>query len=50
MGYAELAEHGINFCLDNLPRLVALAERVAREEQPIAEPVATTISLSPATA
>jgi hypothetical protein len=50
MGYPELAEHGINFCLDNLPRLIALADRVAREEQPIAEPVATTISLSPATA
>lgn len=50
MGYPELAEHGITFCLDNLPRLIALAERVAREEQPIAEPVATTITLSPASA
>ena len=50
MGYCELAEHGISFCLDDLPRLVALAERVVREEQPITEPVATAISLSPASA
>jgi hypothetical protein len=38
MGYGELAERGISFCLADLPRLVALTERVAREEQPIAEP------------
>jgi hypothetical protein len=50
MGYPELAEHGITFCLDNLPKLIALAERVAREEQPITEPVATAITLSPASA
>jgi hypothetical protein len=50
MGYPELAEHGITFCLDNLPKLIALAERVAREEQPITEPLPTTISLSPTTA
>jgi hypothetical protein len=38
MGYAELAERGISFCLGDLPRLVALTERVVREEQSIAEP------------
>ncbi len=46
MGYCELAEHGISFCLEDLPRLVALSERVVREDQPVTEPVATTISLS----
>lgn len=50
MGYGDLAERGISFCLGDLPRLVALTERVVREEQPISEPVATTISLRPATA
>jgi hypothetical protein len=50
LGYGELAELGISFCLADLPRLVALTERVAREEQPISEPRAAglTISLSPA--
>ena len=50
MGYGELAERGISFCLNDLPRLVALTERVVREEQPIAEPVtsAITIALAPA--
>jgi hypothetical protein len=38
MGYAELGERGISFCLNDLPRLVELTERVIREEQPIAEP------------
>jgi hypothetical protein len=50
MGYSELAEHGISFCLDDMPRLVALAERVAREEQPIIEPLPTALSLKVATA
>lgn len=45
LGYAELAERGISFCLGELPRLVALAERVAREEQAIAEPVTPSASL-----
>ena len=45
MGYADLAEHGITFCLGDLPRLVALAERVAREEQALAEPAAPIASL-----
>jgi hypothetical protein len=50
MGYGELAERGISFCLGDLPRLVALTERVAREEQPVAEPILTAMSLKPATA
>jgi len=45
LGYCELAERGISFCLGELPRLVALAERVAREEQALAEPVTTSASL-----
>ena len=50
MGYGDLAERGISFCLADLPRLVALTERVVREEQPIAEPIsgAATLSLAPA--
>lgn len=44
LGYAELAERGISFCLGELPRLVALAERVAREEA-VAEPAAPSASL-----
>jgi hypothetical protein len=35
--YVELGEHGIGFCLDELPRLAALAERIAREERRAAE-------------
>ena len=50
MGYAELAERGVSFCLNDMPRLVALVERVIREEQPLAEPLPVSISLSPATA
>lgn len=46
MGYSELAERGISFCLGDLPRLVALTERVVREEQHAAEPRAAGISLS----
>jgi len=48
MNYCELAEHGISFCLEDLPRLVALTERVVREDQPITEPVVTSISLKAA--
>jgi hypothetical protein len=45
MGYAELAERGISFCLNDLRKLVALTERVIAEEQPVSEPIATAISL-----
>jgi hypothetical protein len=50
MGYGELAEHGISFCLADLPRLVALTERVVREDQPASEPLPTTVTLQGATA
>jgi hypothetical protein len=33
MGYAELVEHGISFCLPDLPRLAALTELVVAEER-----------------
>lgn len=46
LGYCELAEHGISFCLTDLPRLAALTERVMVEEQPIAEPEPTALILS----
>jgi hypothetical protein len=35
--YVELGEHGVGFCLDELPRLAALAERIAREERRAAD-------------
>jgi hypothetical protein len=38
MGYSELAERGISFCLADLSKLVALTERVVNEEQSISEP------------
>ena len=31
--YMELAEHGIGFCLDELPRLAALTASIARDER-----------------
>jgi hypothetical protein len=53
LGYAELAEHGIRFCLPDLPRLAALAEQVMLEERTSPEPHApqlapTTLSMAPA--
>lgn len=50
MGYGDLAERGISFCLADLPRLVALTERVVREEQPVAEPrpASVTLTVTPA--
>jgi hypothetical protein len=38
MGYAELAELGISFCLPDLPRLAALTEQVMLEERATSEP------------
>ena len=46
LGYCELAELGISFCLSDLPRLAALTERVEREEQPVAEPRPEALSFS----
>jgi hypothetical protein len=41
LGYSELSERGISFCLgEPLSRLAALAGRVVAEEQPPHEPVA----------
>lgn len=51
MGYGELAERGISFCLGDLPRMVALAARVVAEEAATTEPRPgmATLSLAPAT-
>jgi hypothetical protein len=38
LGYSELPEHGISFCLSDLPALAAMTERVIREERTIYEP------------
>ena len=46
MGYAELAERGISFCLSDMQRLVSLTERVVREEQSISEPRTAGIPLT----
>ncbi|HLB43961.1 MAG TPA: hypothetical protein VJK49_01140 [Candidatus Limnocylindrales bacterium] len=50
MGYGDLAEHGVSFCLGDLPRLVALTERVINEEATTTEPRPgmATLSLAPA--
>ena len=49
MGYAELAEHGVSFCLSEMPVLVSLTERVVAEERNLHEPPAepAPISISP---
>ena len=38
MSYADLAEHGVSFCLAELPRLVELTARVVAEEAATVEP------------
>jgi hypothetical protein len=50
MSYADLAERGLSFCLPELPRLVALTERVIAEEAQSVEPRPglATLSLAPA--
>jgi len=49
MGYAELAEHGVSFCLSEMPVLVSLTERVVAEDRNLHEPQAdpAPISISP---
>ena len=37
LGYADLADHGISFCLGDLAKLAALTDRVVREEQALHE-------------
>jgi len=39
LGYAELAEHGISFCLPDLHQLAALTEQVILEERTSPEPL-----------
>jgi hypothetical protein len=46
MGYSELAERGISFCLGDLSKLVMLTERVVHEEQSIVEPRTATVALT----
>jgi hypothetical protein len=43
LGFAELAERGVTFCLSDMPRLTELLEQVIAEERTSPEP-----SLSPA--
>jgi hypothetical protein len=38
LGFAELAERGITFCLSDMPRLTQLLEQVIAEEQTSPEP------------
>ena len=47
LGYAELAERGITFCLSDLQRLSALAERVAVEESSGLGPVPAATAIAP---
>lgn len=38
LGFADLAERGVTFCLDEMPKLTALVERVIAEERTSSEP------------
>jgi hypothetical protein len=38
LGYAELAERGVTFCLGDMPKLTAMLERVIAEERNSPEP------------
>lgn len=40
LGYAELSERGISFCLGELTRLSTLTERVVREDEALHDPLA----------
>jgi len=50
MSYCDLAEHGVSFCLPELPRLVELTQRVIAEEAASVEPHPgmATLTLAPA--
>ena len=37
LGYADLVDHGISFCLGDLAKLATMTERVVREEQALLE-------------
>ena len=47
LGYAELAEHGISFCLGDLPVLAALTEQVMLEERASPEPPRPDVAAPP---
>lgn len=42
LGYADLADHGISFCLGDLPYLATMTERVVREERALLDARAAT--------
>jgi hypothetical protein len=46
MGFAELAEHGISFCLSDMPRLKELLDRVTVEERNILEAPRVTLAIA----
>ena len=52
LGFAELAERGITFCLSDMPRLTALLELVIDEErhspEPPVNPAPITLAVVPA--
>ncbi len=52
LGFAELAERGITFCLSDMPRLTALLEQVIAEEmtspEPPVNPAPITLAVVPA--
>ena len=52
LGFAELAERGITFCLSDMPRLTALLEQVIAEEmtspEPPVNPAPITLAVIPA--
>ena len=52
LGFAELAERGITFCLSDMPRLTALLEQVMAEEmtspEPPVNPAPITLAVVPA--
>ncbi len=52
LGFAELAERGITFCLSDMPRLTALLEQVIAEEmtspEPPVNPAPITLAVLPA--
>ncbi len=52
LGFAELAERGVTFCLGDMPKVTALLERVIAEErsstEPSASPSPITLAMVPA--
>ena len=46
LGFAELAERGITFCLSDMPKLKELVDRVIEEERTSPEPARNGAALS----